>query len=166
MIAMASKGTMWWQKWGNAAQIAAALIAVCGFAAVLLQLNELRNNNRATSARQVYLAYLDLEFRNPEFAVPDYESIKVGDRATRLRYESFVAYLLYACEEALTAFAKMKEWQNSCESDVSAHLPFLCEKSVQEPGYLKTYNDKTQSFVMAAMAAAGVTPPDCKLRKT
>lgn len=165
-MAMASDGTMWWQKWGNAAQIAAAFVAAVGFAAVLLQFNELRHNNRATSARQVYLGYLDLEFKYPEFTEPDYDAIKAGDRATRLRYESFVSYLLYACEEALTAFVKLKEWQNSCEGDVSAHLPFLCEKSVQEPGFLKTYNDKTQSFVKAAMAAAGVTPPDCKLRKT
>lgn len=165
-MAMAAKNTMWWQKWGNAAQIAAALIAVCGFAAVLLQLNELRNNNRATSARQVYLAYLDLEFKHPEFAVADYEAIKTSDRATRLRYESFVAYLLYACEEALTAFANLREWRNTCEHDVHAHLPFLCEKSVEEPGFLKSYNENTQSFVKTAMAAASVAPPDCKLRKT
>lgn len=163
---MAAKDTMWWQKWGNTAQIAAALIAACGFAAVLLQLNELRNNNRATSARQVYLAYLDMEFRYPQFTVPDYEAIKTGDSATRLRYESFVSYLLYACEEALTAFGKLKEWKNSCEHDVYVHLPFLCEKSVSEPEFLKTYNDNTQTFVKAAMAAAGVTPPDCKPGKT
>ena len=76
---------------GNAAQITSALVAIFGFGAVLLQLNEIRSNNRAASARQVYLAYMDLEFRNPQLAVPDYSKIRAGDRDTRLRYESFVS---------------------------------------------------------------------------
>ncbi len=77
---MAAAKYQWWQIWGNTAQISSAIIALLGFCAVLLQLNEIRSNNRAASARQVYLAYMDLEFRNPQLAVPDYDKIKtVGD---------------------------------------------------------------------------------------
>lgn len=163
---MAARETGWWFKWGNVAQIAAALIAACGFGAILLQVNEIRGNNQATAARQVYLGYLDLEFKYPEFADPDYEAIKTGDRATRLRYESFVAYLLYACEESLAAFAAREEWRYTCETEIKVHAPFLCEQNARDPGYLRTFNGRTQTFVKAVMTAAGASPPDCKLRKT
>jgi len=164
---MSAHETSWYLKWGNAAQIAAALVAALGFTAVLLQFSELRSNNKATAARQVYLAYLDLEFKYPEFAEPDYERIKTSDRATQSRYESFVSYLLYACEEALAAFGKSEEWRYTCDTEIKVHLPFLCEKTAADPAYLRTFSGSTQSFVKAAMAAAAVSsPPECKLRKT
>ena len=93
---MAAAKYQWWQGWGNVAQITSAAVAIFGFAAVLLQLNEIRNNNRAASARQVYLAYMDLEFKNPQFASPDYEAIKAGDRDTRHLSDYFWSYLLSA----------------------------------------------------------------------
>lgn len=154
----------WWQLWGNAAQITSALVAIFGFAAVLLQLNEIRSNNRAASARQVYLAYMDLEFRNPQLAVPDYSKIRAGDRDTRLRCESFVSYLLYACEEALSAFGMQGEWRNSCEYDLNGHLPFLCEKMTADPTFFATFSARTQHFIKSAMARAGVASPACKLK--
>jgi hypothetical protein len=163
-MAMAAAKYQWWQGWGNAAQITSALVAIFGFAAVLLQLNEIRSNNRAASARQVYLGYMDLEFRNPQLAVPDYAKIKAGDRDTRNRYESFVSYLLYACEEALSAFGMQGEWRNSCEYDVNGHLPFLCEKMSADPAFFGTFSAKTQDFIKSAMARAGVVNPACKLK--
>jgi hypothetical protein len=162
----AEPGPRWWQTFGNAAQIASALIAIGGFAAILFQINEVRSNARGASARQVYLAYQDLEFRYPQFAVPDYAALKAGDRDTLLRYESFVSYLLYACEEALAAFKQAKPWRASCSYDIRHHLPFLCEKSVSDPEFLETFDMHTQEFVRTAMARAGVTPPACQLRKT
>jgi hypothetical protein len=163
---MSTHETRWYLKWGNAAQIAAALIAVCGFGALLLQVNEIRSNNQAAAARQVYLGYLDLEFKYPEFAEPDHEAIKKSDLANRLRYESFVSYLLYACEESLAAFAAREEWRYTCEAEIKVHAPFLCEKIAGDPSFLRTYNGRTQTLVKAVMTAAGVSPPDCKTRKT
>jgi hypothetical protein len=163
-MAMAAAKYQWWQIWGNAAQLSSAIIAVLGFGAVLLQLNEIRSNNRAASARQVYLAYMDLEFRNPQLADPDYDKIKAGDRDTRNRYESFVSIFLYACEEALSAFPAQGEWRNSCEYDVKGHLPFLCEKMTADPGYLASFSKTTLDFVKAAMARGGVASPGCKAR--
>jgi hypothetical protein len=164
MVMAAAKKYQWWQGWGNVAQITSALVAIFGFGAVLLQLNEIRTNNRAASARQVYLAYMDLEFRNPQLATPDYDRIKAGDRDTRSRYESFVSYLLYACEEALAAFGMQSEWRNSCEYDVKGHLPFLCEKMTSDPAFLGTFSARTQDFIKSAMARAGVASPACKLK--
>src|ERR1700738_2524152 len=163
---MAQPGTFWWQKFGTLAQMAQAAVALLGFVAILFQINEIRSNNRAASARQAFLGYTDLAFKNPKFSQPDYDRIKAGNREEQVQYESFVTYLLYACEEAITAFAGKREWQASCDYDLKPHLPFLCEKNKAETAYLGTYSAAHQQWGKASMKTAGVTPPDCKLGKT
>jgi hypothetical protein len=161
-----SQAATFWQKYGTLAQMAQAGVALLGFVAILFQINAISSNNRAASARQIYLGYTDLAFRNPNFAVPDYERIKAGPREDVVRYESFVSYLLYACEEALAAFAGRPEWRTSCDYDLRNHLPFLCERNAAEPVYLSTYATNTQQWIRTSLQRAGVTAPDCKLRKT
>ena len=163
---MSKPGLFGWQKYGTLAQVAQAAVALLGFVAILFQINELRTGNRAASARQAFLGYTDLAFNNPKFAAPEYEKIKAGSRDERVQYESFVTYFLYACEEAIAAFADRREWQASCDYDLRPHLPFLCAKSVAEPAYLATYGSDTQQWIKTAMKTASVTPPDCKLGKT
>ena len=114
----------------------------------------------------MFLGYTDLAFKNPKFSQPDYDAIKAAGRDQQVQYESFVSYFLYACEEAITAFADKREWQASCDYDLKPHLRFLCEKSSAEAAYLGTYSTDTQQWVKAAMKTASVTPPDCKLGKT
>ena len=161
-----SQPSFWWQKYGTLAQMAQAAVALLGFVAILFQINEIRSGNRASSARQAFLGYTDLAFKNPKFSQPDYERIKAAVREEQVQYESFVSYFLYACEEALTAFADKREWQASCDYDLKPHLRFLCEKNNAEPTYLATYGADTQQWVKASMKTAGVVPPDCKLGKT
>jgi hypothetical protein len=163
---MSQPSIFWWQKYGTLAQMAQAAVALLGFVAILFQINELRSNNRAASARQVFLGYTDLAFKNPKFAEPDYAAIKAGSRDAQVQYESFVSYFLYACEEATAAFADRHEWLASCDYDLKPHLPFLCEKNSAEPAYLATYSAETQQWVKASMKTASVTPPDCKLGKS
>jgi hypothetical protein len=158
--------SLWSQKYGTLAQMAQAGVALLGVVAILFQINEIRSNNRAASARQAFLGYTDLAFKNPKFAAPDYDTIKAGNRDERVQYESFVSYFLYACEEATAAFAGRPEWSASCEYDLKPHLRFLCEKNQAEPAYLATYSADTQRWVKASMKTASVTPPDCKLGKT
>jgi hypothetical protein len=163
---MSQPSIFWWQKYGTLAQMAQAAVALLGFVAILFQINEIRSNNRAASARQVFLGYTDLAFKNPKFSAPDYDAIKAGSHDQQIQYESFVAYFLYACEEATAAFANRQEWMASCDYDLKPHLPFLCEKNQAEPAYLATYSADIQQWVKASMKTAGVTPPDCKLGKT
>ena len=163
---MSQPSIFWWQRYGTLAQMAQAAVALLGFVAILFQINEIRANNRAASARQVFLGYTDLAFKNPKFSAPDYDAIKAGGRDEQVQYESFVSYFLYACEEAISAFAGKREWQASCDYDLKPHLPFLCEKDKAEPAYLATYGTNTQQWVRASMKTASVTPPDCKLGKT
>ena len=163
---MSQPSTYWWQSYGTLAQMAQASVALLGFVAILFQINVLASNNRETGARQVFLGYTDLAFKNPQFAHPDYDSIKAGGSDRKAQYESFVSYFLYACEEAVAAFAGKREWQASCTYDLKPHLPFLCDKNVAEPDYLATYGNDTQQWIAAEMRKAGVVPPDCKVRKT
>jgi hypothetical protein len=146
--------------------MAQAAVALLGFVAILFQINELRSNARAASARQAFLGYTDLAFKNPKFAQADYDTIKAGGRDERVQYESFVSYFLYACEETIAAFVDKREWQASCDYDLRPHLPFLCEKNQAQPAYLATYGAETQQWVRTSMKTASVTPPDCKLGKT
>jgi hypothetical protein len=161
-----SQPSFWWQKFGTLAQMAQAAVALLGFVAILLQINEIRFNNRAASARAAFLGYTDLAFKNPKYSAPDYDAIKVGNRDERVQYESFVSYFLYACEETIAAFADKREWQASCDYDLRPHLPFLCEKNQAQPAYLATYGAETQQWVRVSMKTASVTPPDCKFAKS
>jgi len=163
---MAQPSILWWQRYGTLAQMAQATVALLGFVAILFQISELRYSNRAASARQTYLGYTDLAFKNPKFSSPDYDAIKAGSRDLRAQYESFVSYFLYACEEARTAFADRREWLASCDYELRPHLSFLCEKNQAEPGYLATYSASTQEWVKTSLRTARVMPPDCKLGKT
>ena len=163
---MSQPSTSWWQKFGTLAQMAQAAVALLGFVAILFQVNEIRSNNRAAAARQVFLGYTDLAFKNPKFSYPDYETIKAGSLDQRTQYESFVSYFLYACEETIAAFVDKREWQASCDYDLRPHLPFLCEKNQAQPAYLATYGAETQQWVRTSMKTSSVTPPDCKLGKT
>jgi hypothetical protein len=165
-MSMSQPSIFWWQKYGTLAQMAQAAVALLGFVAILFQINEIRANNRAASARQVFLGYTDLAFKNPKFAAPDYDAIRAGGHDQQIQYESFVSYLLYACEETIVAFSGKREWQASCDYDLKPHLPFLCEKSKAERDYLSTYSIDTQQWVKASLKTASVTPPDCKLGKS
>jgi hypothetical protein len=161
-----SQSATFWQKYGTLAQMSQAAVALLGFVAILFQINEIRSANQTASARQAFLGYTDLAFKNPKFAQPDFEAIKAASRDERVQYETFVTYFLYACEEAISAFANRGEWQASCDYDLRPHLPFLCEKNSAEPAYLATYGAVTQQWVKSAMKTAAIVPPDCKLRKT
>jgi hypothetical protein len=156
----------WWLKSGSLGQIVQASVALCGFVAILFQISVLGKNAKEAGARQIYQAYNDLEFKNPQFSAPDLEHIKAGPPSDLVQYEVFVSYFLYACEEALGAFDNKREWQATCDYDLKGHLPFLCEKQAAEPVYLTTYSTATQQWIRSQMLGAGITAPECKMGKT
>jgi len=135
---MSQPSIFWWQKygtlrrWRRRAWRCSALWRSCSRSTNPL---EQSRHQRAAGIFGLYRSGI----KNPKFAAPDYDVIKQGGRDQRTQYESFVSYFLYACEEALTAFADKREWQASCDYDLKPHLTFLCEKNKAEPTYLATY---------------------------
>jgi hypothetical protein len=156
----------WWLRFGSVGQIAQAVVALCGFVAIMVQISVIGKNAHEAGARQIYQAYNDLEFKNPQYSHPDLERIKAGPANDLIQYETFVSYFLYACEEAIKAFDNKREWQATCDYDLKNHLPFLCEKTISEPVYLTTYSGNTQRWIAAEMQKTGVSAPDCRARKT
>jgi hypothetical protein len=161
---MAVTGSSWWDRYGNVSQIASTVIALIGFGAILLQIQEIRNNNRATAARQVYQAHVDLDFRNPQFANPDLAKIKAAGGDTLTQYRSFVSSLLYACSEVLAAFPDDSTWHHSCQYEIKSHLPFLCEAQSRDSKYLEMFGKNAIDFVKSEMTRQGVTAPQCQLK--
>ena len=146
--------------------MAQATVALLGFVAILFQINEIRTNNRAASARRRFSATPIWRSRIRSSRSPTTTPSRPRGRDERTQYESFVSYFLYACEETIAAFADKREWQASCDYDLKPHLPFLCEKNVAQPAYLATYGAETQQWIKTSLKTASVTPPDCKLGKT
>src|ERR1700727_2434675 len=120
---MSQPSISWWQRYGTLAQMAQAGVALLGFVAILFQINEIRASNRAVSARQVFLGYTDMAFKNPKFAAPDNYTMKAGGHDAQVQYESFVSYFLYAFEEAMGVFADRRDWMASCDYALKPHLP-------------------------------------------
>jgi hypothetical protein len=90
---MSQPSIFWWQKYGTLAQMAQAAVALLAFVAILFQINEIRTNNRAPGARQAFLGYTDLAFRNPKFSHPDYDAMKPHLPVLCERYKAEPAYL-------------------------------------------------------------------------
>src|SRR5258705_12473607 len=115
--------------------MAQGAVALLGFVVILFQINEIRSNNRATSARQVFLGYTDLAFKNPKFSHPDDDAIKTGNRDEQVQYENFVSYFLYSCEQATTAFADRREGMGSFGPQLKPDLPVPLGKHEAGPLY-------------------------------
>jgi hypothetical protein len=124
---------LWPIQYGNISQIASAVVACAAFGGILLQLNLLiasseltRTNAEVANARQVYLAYNDAALKYPQYADPDYPTIK-ADPVKLAQYRNYVSMMLWAYDEILMA-APSQEWLAGFEYDLPPHLPFLCDE--------------------------------------
>ena len=148
----------WWQGWGNAAQISSAAVAIFGFGAVLLQLNEIRSNNRAASARQVYLAYMDLEFRNPQLAVARLRQDQ-GRRSRHAQPLRVIRLLSSLCmrrgSRGLRHAKRMAQFLRiRCEGPSAVFV----REDVGRSGILRHVQRADAGFHQVGMARAGVRP--------
>ena len=151
---MSQPSIYWWQKYGTLAQMAQAAVALLGFVAILFQINEIRTNNRSAGARQAYLAYTDLAFKNPQFSQPDYERIKAAGRDEQIQYESFVSYFLYACEEAIDGIRRQARMAGvlRLRPEAASAVPVREERG--RAGLSATYSGDTQRWVKASLKTA------------
>jgi hypothetical protein len=128
----------WYSRFGNAAQIASAVIALIGFAVIAFQLYDNRKKSDAEArraeladARRNYATYSDAVLRYPHLSDPDYAAL-MRNHTEYLRYQAFITHLLHAYDDILTVVQGgggsegLKEWLVAFEMDVAPHRRYLC----------------------------------------
>ena len=144
-----SQKALWHARFGNAAQIASAIISVLGFILVIWQINilsknavEARMRGQENAARQVYMSYSEATLKYPLLSAPDYAHLKENPKSEDfIRYENYVAHMLFAYDEML-AVLDLPEWRKSFEVDLNAHMQYICERADEK--YAEMYSAKMQ----------------------
>jgi hypothetical protein len=155
VMAMAANQPAFWQRFGNAAQIASAAIAVCALAAIYWQVQFNFNLSRENNAHEIYRAYLQVAVQYPRLAYPENDkAVATMPREERARW--FVSYLLYTCEQILDSFPDDREWQRTCEAQVGYHAPYICASVLKDE--INNYEPPLRALIRKIAATA----PECK----
>jgi hypothetical protein len=96
-------------------------IALAALIGVKVQIDAAARTQQEQSARDIYREFLNLSISKPEFADPDYCTIKGGAQETA--YKNYVEYLLYTSEQMLFV---SPEWESALSDHLSAHAGYLC----------------------------------------
>jgi hypothetical protein len=116
-----------WQKYGNFAPIASAVLALAAQAGIYLQVHANLKLSAENSAREIYRGYPQTAVQHPGLAYPESAAaIAAMVREEKARYGWFVSYLLYTCEQILTSFPADRGWWLTCKEQVSYHAPYIC----------------------------------------
>jgi len=149
-----------WQRYGNAAQIASAVVAIFALGAIYWQVQFNFALSRQSNAHEIYRAYLQMAVRYPQLAYPE------GGQATlaamtgeqHARYGWFVSYLLYTCEQILVNFPNDPEWRRTCAEQIGYHAPYVCTTVLKEE--ISQYADVLQSLIRQVAKASAAA--ECK----
>jgi len=136
-----------WQRYGNAAQIASAVIAVAALLGIYLQVHWSQKLSRESMAREIYRAYLQLAVEHPELAYP--ANFRAGADMTqeqKARYGWFVSYLLYTCEQILENFPDDAQWRHACLEQIGYHKAYLCS-SVVNTAEINDYDETVRELI-------------------
>ena len=118
----------WLERHAKAMQSAGVIVAVLAAAVALVgvkfQIDASARQQREQSARDIYREFLNLSISKPEFASPNYCSIRGSPNEAA--YEIYVEYLLYAAEQILQA---LPDWQETMEQRLMPHRELLCTQS-------------------------------------
>lgn len=115
----------WFDKHGAAIQgigaIVTVFIAAAALVGVKIQIDAAARTQQTQSARDIYREFLTLSISKPEFAEPDYCTIKDGPQAPA--YHNYVDYLLYTSEQML---AVSPDWEPALSQHLAAHEQYIC----------------------------------------
>lgn len=153
-------GTMqpaFWQRFGNAAQIASAVVAMCALGAIYWQVQFNFKLSRENNAHEIYRAYLQMAVQYPRLAYPESPAaIAAMSRDDKARYGWFVSYLLYTCEQILASFPNDPEWQKSCEEQIGYHASYICTSVLKDE--IGNYDAHMRSLIQKVASSAA----ECK----
>jgi hypothetical protein len=142
-----------WQRFGNAAQIASALISICALGAIYWQVQFNFKLARESTAHEIYRAYLHMAVQYPKLAYPEADNaVATMSREEKARYGWFVAYLLYTCEQLLGNFPDDAEWRRTCEEQLGYHASYLCTTVAKEG--LGNYDVPIRALIQKVAATA------------
>ena len=146
-----------WQRFGNAAQIASAAIAIAALGAIYWQVQFNFKLSRDNNVHEIYRAYLQMAVQYPRLAYPESDTAVASmTREDKARYGWFVSYLLYTCEQILGSFPNDREWQRTCEEQIGYHAPYVCSTVLKDE--IANYDPPMRALIQKVAAAA----PDCK----
>lgn len=171
-VSKSTPTSMRWQRFGNWAQIASAVISAAGLTAIFVQVVRLDQsyqqslratefadrNARQSSARQIYLGYMNAGLQYPQFIKPDYGKLKEGDAVEFERYRWFVSYFVFAHDEVADVIDD-EQWQAAFYYDLPPHLPFLCQET---PQFFRQFYTVVRKRLDDAMKEASRSVPECK----
>jgi hypothetical protein len=164
----AAQPAPWYSRFGNAAQIASALIALIGFSAVVWQINETHRKNtqenyraELADARKVYMAYGEATLKYPELTDPDYDAL-MRNHVEYMRYQNFVSHMIYAYDEMLNLAPLVDsvsetEWALAFDIDLAPHHRYICQ--MPDPRVIKTYRPAMQLRLEKLRQNCGDTKP-------
>lgn len=160
--------TSWYSRFGNAAQIASAVVALVGFSAVVWQINVAWKKNtedayraELADARKVYMSYSDATLKYPELTYPDYDAL-MRNHIEYVRYQNYVSHMLYAYDEMLNLAPVVdsvdeEEWVLAFEIDLEPHHRYICQ--LPDPRLIKTFRLAMQQRLNKARQNCGDTKP-------
>jgi hypothetical protein len=148
-----------WQRFGNAAQIASAVVAIGALGAIYWQVQFNFKLSRENSVHEIYRAYLQMAVRYPSLAYPT-DSAAIADmtREERARYGWFVSYLLYTCEQILASFPADPEWLRTCREQIGYHDAYVCTAVIKDQ--LDHYDEPMRLMIQQVAKASAA--PECK----
>jgi hypothetical protein len=158
----------WYLRFGNIAQICAAVVGLVGFSIVIMQIQENRNRTQQESyraeladARRSYMAYTDSTLKYPELTDPDYDAL-LRNHNDYVRYQNFFLHMLYAYDEMLHLAPLVNsvsetEWVLAFELDLEPHQRYVCR--MPDPRIIKTYRPAMQARLEKARTRCAGTEP-------
>jgi hypothetical protein len=154
---MATMQPAFWQRFGNAAQIVSALIAICALGAIYWQVQFNFKLSRDANAHEIYRAYLQMAVQYPRLAYPEADkAVAALPREEQARYGWFVSYLLYTCEQILGSFPDDREWQRTCEVQIGYHASYVCTTVLKDE--IDNYDPPLRAMIQKVAATAA----ECK----
>jgi hypothetical protein len=159
-------------RFGTPAQIVTAvattlILAVTLVALVALWPRPVEIEQAATETpRQMFHPYLDLAFRMPALAVPNYDTIKANPR-DRALYEALVTQLLLSCDAIIASFGEDEDdeaWRTLCGTHIARHARYLCETLNEDA--LGLYDSESfRDFVVETLTTARGQAAECTTAK-
>jgi hypothetical protein len=146
-----------WQRFGNAAQIASAVVSIAALGAIYWQVQFNFKLSRENTAHEIYRAYLQMAVQYPRLAYPENDkAVATMAREERARYGWFVSYLLYTCEQILGSFPGDPEWQRTCEEQMGYHASYVCATVLKDE--IGNYDQPMQVLIRKVASSAA----ECK----